>query len=731
MVLPIQQSPHTYLSEITTDQTITSNPIVLREYVLSYLGAHVAELKPQDTQILESLRNKYFTQSDSDFNELAHYIEVSKNPKATPYWMRLWVEEKSSLLGKVLSLFQKAMPTKVENFTSYHSTHSERIAYDQIDWTRLIQGQGEKLTGELFIFLFDKANNNDKKVLLNGFMNHCDVNINDFNKSKIDLENVLETCNLNEEQAYQIAKLYAQITFDNKNHKNLLNQMHINSYLELFNVANFKDENRRIEIADLCRKVNGYCAVTRFDKFNISEEKSIEIAKRWALDNEPYLGQYFEKFNITNENQRFEIAKLYAMQNGKDPQLLIQKFNINDSQQQFEIFEICRKLVMDELSKQIEERKDDPLKKETSMEEIRRPHEAEDVKVRNRGLRRQTSMPDLKKATSTFIGEKEDIASKSSVFWDCLVRRPNKNGGYIYTFKLKDKYDYVHHGEKVKSLDDQARYAIYPAVEQNLREMGGGRFPIANKEKLTKLLNPNNYRDNFKDISSDDMDRIWSALGSAGSSDSHYLKRLGYTMEINKSDIRMTLPDLDALLANWEILREEDPTFPPLDIVSAEGIASDIDFMESYFSHDALLSRNKEFVHDQQVHVINVIRLMIHTRINYKKIKHERFQAIATMYKNLHLAKKAVKEGRIQGDLAQRCKNNFDKIETLLGAFTDSISSIETTESPAQLYDHYVAGNQLWIWYFMKRFKTDDTILYELTNLLKELDNVLHPPNPA
>ena len=83
-------------------------------------------------------------------------------------------------------------------------------------------------------------------------------------------------------------------------------------------------------------------------------------------------------------------------------------------------------------------------------------------------------------------------------------------------------------------------------------------------------------------------------------------------------------------------LRTEEKYPPNLDIISSEGIATDVQYIKAYLSHDVLLSSEKEFMHDQFAHVIPTIRLMFVKRVSgYQKLKAQISKLIDQTYRPL------------------------------------------------------------------------------------------------
>lgn len=142
--------------------------------------------------------------------------------------------------------------------------------------------------------------------------------------------------------------------------------------------------------------------------------------------------------------------------------------------------------------------------------------------------------------------EVDEIAKRTGVLWECIGRRADKEGGYLYSFKLK-----ITDEAEVEQLID----AHFPALE-----------PRGSSRRIRQF--------------DDD------------------LKRLGYGSKENQEGVFLELPDAEALSRRWE------KNHPGLEILSSEGVADDRTFIEAFFTHDLLISNGKEFVHDHIFHVV-------------------------------------------------------------------------------------------------------------------------------
>lgn len=194
--------------------------------------------------------------------------------------------------------------------------------------------------------------------------------------------------------------------------------------------------------------------------------------------------------------------------------------------------------------------------------------------------------------------EQQELTDRTAEIWDCISRRPNLNGdGFIYAFKVKAAFEpFSQYGKKTGKAFDALRAKnkeIYPAVE-------APDFPYANC--IIENLDERELLENG--LASEQFRKEAAQLG------------VGYSYDGEGKDMIVYLPDREALLANWNELRKQDPQLPQLTIATEEGIASDRDYAQAYFNSHVLLCSGKEFYHDSIVHVVP-------TLIQIKALKQE------------------------------------------------------------------------------------------------------------
>lgn len=247
------------------------------------------------------------------------------------------------------------------------------------------------------------------------------------------------------------------------------------------------------------------------------------------------------------------------------------------------------------------------------------------------------------------------LRDKDSVFWRCVYRKPGKNGGYLYTFKLKEeyqtdpkKYDRDLY-DKIKQAETDAQPANEPS--RHAEKFPGGTQTFTNKSTPAIQI----------------------------------MEQLGYSSYQKDKGTFITLPDADYVHGEWELLREKYPTLPPLAIISSQGIAGDIEFTESFLLYDYLLSDKGEFVHDNTDHmydgILSTIQVMLHL-LNHPeevneldKIKKHLLKTVAQYHQKIQIAKSVIESSKVITDeQREQLKKSIPQFEVMLSVFADIAS---------------------------------------------------------
>ena len=232
-----------------------------------------------------------------------------------------------------------------------------------------------------------------------------------------------------------------------------------------------------------------------------------------------------------------------------------------------------------------------------------------------------TTKPYLKRQMSIILKttEREQLEKKSSAMWDCTGRAadPHSNG-YVYTFKIKDDCNNL---TPPKGKEKE--------IELNIKKKRSEHFPGVDPSA-------NGVKDTFESFTEREIG---------------ILKDLGYTFD-PKNGI-LTLPDREALLGRWKKISEEwaleGYKVPSLDVVSSEGIANDLEYVEAFFTHDALVSSGEEFIHDSLIHLLPALKYWFvkgekgeADHIAYKNARASFGKSIMNCYRKLLIAKSSI-----------------------------------------------------------------------------------------
>ncbi|HLB52862.1 MAG TPA: hypothetical protein VJK48_04065 [Chlamydiales bacterium] len=304
--------------------------------------------------------------------------------------------------------------------------------------------------------------------------------------------------------------------------------------------------------------------------------------------------------------------------------------------------------------------------------------------------------------------EKKACEAKSSAFWECVGRKLSRRGdGFIYLFKARREYDdsvpFIFESYDPELMDNlpasrlkRRKKEIFPALELSA-------FTVQTSWKI-----PNTDLPAFHDWEPE------TPLQAAVP----ILQELGYrTYKDHNENVMMEIPDLEALLGCWEHLRMNHPMMdlPILSVISSDGIADDISYATSYFSHDAVLSLNKEFVHDHHYHLIPILTAILDGKEEYIKTKAH----YVNQLKSLHRYIENLQDGETQVDVKKY-------LSVTLGMLTDSLTSvgygISFPSKEKENFDDSIERLSLpWRQYVAKRFsESEEEVFTHLLEAWKE-----------
>ncbi len=234
------------------------------------------------------------------------------------------------------------------------------------------------------------------------------------------------------------------------------------------------------------------------------------------------------------------------------------------------------------------------------------------------------------------------IAQKQGHLWECIDRKPDEFGGYIYHYKLRKEFDFEtlvlvgHDHTKDENGDDELE-RVEKASEEKTQQI----FPAAEPE-------------GFEDVS-----EILEFVSQGR------FKKFGYSIKRDNTGVYLCIPDQEALEARFEKIRKFHPGSKPLKILSSEDVADDLTFIKAYLKYDVILG---EFVHDHFAHILPTLNLMLSFPEEYA-IERERLRGVITTFLGrINLAEQMIEKGHLN-DL----KSQLPKIKTALGIAVDTL----------------------------------------------------------
>lgn len=314
--------------------------------------------------------------------------------------------------------------------------------------------------------------------------------------------------------------------------------------------------------------------------------------------------------------------------------------------------------------------------------------EAEDIqKKRSRpALIRQLSHKNL--GSKGGMTEKEDIARKHSALWECVKRRHDKYGGYIYTFRLRDEFDERLSPEKADAAIREKNKELSPAIERPVDfEIEAFDFSLSEDAWIHKLKS----RIDFTNDTEGKMDKFMRNRFRIF----REIAKLGYEVKTDSTGVYFSAPDREALLNRYQKLKETHPTLPDFDVVSSDGIASDIEYIEALSVCDAILSDGNEFMHDHLAHIIPTLHLLLILEMSqfseeqsslppegigkptYRQEKVRLGKMIVGAWGRIMTVKKAIENNPeiLPPEDRAYYKKAFEQIETTLGLAVDTLSA--------------------------------------------------------
>lgn len=369
------------------------------------------------------------------------------------------------------------------------------------------------------------------------------------------------------------------------------------------------------------------------------------------------------------------------------------------------------------------------------------------------------------------------ISRVSGHLWRCISYRRG-----IYTFTLRDEFNPSIHFD-AKERMDQVLKDLYPAIEptpKKAMKLYNFRFYKENtlKSLVRKILLPirewidgidkdhNEIRKGIrsvcktlKDLKSHKLARKFKSIDPLlnrvkyvealpqfskkieslistilkeffeyAHNTRKFYKQLGFSANSKNEMVTFKIPSIRKLQKRWERIQVNKPDLPQLKIYSCKGIANDLKFVEAYMSHDVMISRDKELIHDYFVHLYSVIQLIYENPESYKTKKALFVEQINDIYEKIMFAKQHLIHSNEEFKTYAR---SIGKLEITLGLSVDVISSYNIFKDLPEDFKFYffyylngIMQNPVNAKYFLKRLDNDDVHLdrFDVRRLLNLID---------
>lgn len=320
---------------------------------------------------------------------------------------------------------------------------------------------------------------------------------------------------------------------------------------------------------------------------------------------------------------------------------------------------------------------------------------------------------ELRKINVTELSLSKDCKARNSPLWNCIGRKLAPHGGFIYEFKLKDEYNTlkINYTGKTSIFGDSI---VDRSAERAVRAIQDKIFPAVDPAPRQALwLDPDANVEELKEfVPSEELD----SFATDQQEDLNFYLTLGFRGRVTKEGVYLFAPDREAFTANWEELRRTDPSYPPLNVQSSDGIATDDDFSRAYIIDDVIvLSKGVESLHDSFAHLKAIVELIRKSPVKY--VKHNaRIREIAgAFYNRIQTAKEVLKNNSINAkeNEVELVEKHIEKLDAILGSLIDELRSYPDHWRLKQITDKTFSVNSLterwtnsrWERYFTDRFK--------------------------
>lgn len=312
----------------------------------------------------------------------------------------------------------------------------------------------------------------------------------------------------------------------------------------------------------------------------------------------------------------------------------------------------------------------------------------------------------LPKSDLTFNQDAKDaseLTKKTGKLWECIARTLQPCGGYIYQFKLKPEFDTVTANLLATncSMAAQAKSKeIFPALEIYAEDYPYLELKFRKSEKLQEewidekcnavLQNSNGLLPNSNGTITEIFQTIRHTI-KAGLDKrlkiGEDLRYLGFKKITNQKGVYFFLPCREVLNEHFAKLKKIRPNLSGLSIASSEGVATDMDFVRSYMTHDGLLSEGAEFMHDHSAHILPLLYLKLESeklpkKHTYDKSKKRIVNHVRIAYERILNAERGMMNGTliVEKEYSDRFQNDLNLLKTGLGIVVDRLSAINSLD---------------------------------------------------
>ena len=242
--------------------------------------------------------------------------------------------------------------------------------------------------------------------------------------------------------------------------------------------------------------------------------------------------------------------------------------------------------------------------------------------------------------------ELQIIEEHSGHLWRCIGRKPSLVGkGWIYQFQIKEEFSPFN--PNYQQLTEEKLNEIFPALEESWDSIDNmvkqnHYYNFFSENKIGSIfkaiveqwkINPDdryyysliksdsNLKNTLESVLKNEVKESVDRSNALMKTIVSILNQLGFNNQIGvrdgKENFLLECPDCEALIDGWLRVQNNYPELhlPNIKIIDSRGVASDRRFIESYRRADIFISSDREFLHDITNHAIQIISLIISSRL--------------------------------------------------------------------------------------------------------------------